>query len=188
MTRELVTVPVAARFLGVPESHIKRKIRDGTFEVGERGSWNRPLIVFDDVKHYARAQQLGALGRKQLTVAIVGGDELDDAVLALQVSGLEIQREASIMLALVKHEVAGAPIIVASPDSVTHGLEALRQYGLLDELYGTMYLAVVSETPTSIPWVIERQAEVIEPWELRRLVQWAWRSLEARNYSGSLEL
>lgn len=181
-----VTVPFAARFLEVPESHVKRKIKDGTLGVDSRGSWGRPLISYDDVKHYARSQRLGRLGRLELTVMVVG--ELDDAELALRTSGLEVQRVDSIMLALLRHEAAGAPIIIASPGAISDGLSHLREYGLLDELQGMMHLAIITVTQTSVPWAIERQAEIIDPWEPRRLVQWAWRALEARAHAGSLGL
>lgn len=172
--------------LEVSENHVKRKITTGVFRVGARGSWNRPLIELDDVQQYARAKQLGKLGRHQRVVYVVGS--LEDADLALRVSGLVTKRYKSLMQALAFHDVRGAPIIVAAPSIIRDEFDHLRDMGVLHELHSIMHLAIVSPSQTCVPWTIEKQSAIFMPDEPRALVVWAWKALEQRSQAGALDL
>lgn len=176
------TVASAARFLEVPEHKIRKFITDGTIEVVGKGPYGVFMLSRDDVHQIARIREMGELGRRQKLVLVVGGSILAEQHLALRVSGLTPKPATGILAALAEHDVAGAPIIVATPEAIH------AELGVLRTVLGQIHLAVISTTQTAIPWDIELGSCVIEPFEQRRLVTWAWRALACRHEAGSLDL
>lgn len=178
-----------ARFLEKPESHVRELIKSGVLPAADRrGPYGCYLVAVRDIEHHARTEGLGELGRRQRLVLLVGGPELDDTELALTVSGLTPERAPSILAAVTQHDVAGAPIVVASGVAAQREIATLRERSVLRELSSMMFLACVAPSVTGVPWAIERQALVCDPWEHRRLVIWAWRALESRHRAGELDL
>jgi len=174
------TIAQAARFLEVPEHAVRSLLADGSIRVVGKGAYGRHLLNEADVRMVARARELGALGRRQRLVLVVG--ELADEQHALRVAGLTPERADGILDALARHDVDGAPIIVASPEAVNADL------ALLQPVLGQIHLAVVTHTQTAIPWPLELSAAIIDPYEPRALVRWAWTVLEARIEAGRLKL
>jgi hypothetical protein len=183
------TIPQVARYLEITERRVRDLVLAGTLQPLERrGPGGAYLIPFAEIEHYGRTQGLGEIGRRQRLVLLVGGTELDEHELALQVSGLTTERAPSILAAVSQHDVAGAPIVVVSAEAAQREITKLRERGVLRELSSMLFLACVTPSAAAVPWVIERQACVCDPWEHRRLVLWAWRALEDRHRAGSLDL
>ena len=183
------TIPQVARYLELTERKVRDLVLAGTLHpLDRRGPGGAYLVSFAEVQHYALREGLGEIGRRQRLVLLVGGTELDEHELALQVSGLTTERAPRVLAAVSQHDVAGAPIVVVSAEAAQREIVTLRERGVLRDLSGMMFLACVTPGAAAVPWVIERQALVCDPWEHRRLVLWAWRALESRHRAGELDL
>lgn len=177
------SVAEAARFLELTEHLVRARVADGTLRVvGRKGVGRGRAYMIDgnDVRALARRRQLGELGRRQRLVLVVG--DLTDVPVALRASGLYPERASGILDALSRHDVDGAPIIVASPKAVNDEL------AILEPLLGQIHLGIVTRSQTAVPWRVELGAEILDPWEPRRLVQWAWNALDQRTDAGRLKL
>lgn len=174
------TVAEAARLLERPEHFVRARCADGTFDVVGKGRYGASLLNGLQVRQFARIQRLGELGRRQKLVLVLG--DPPDAAHALRIAGLTPERATNFMDALARHNVAGAPIIVATPDAVN------AELGLLPSLRGSIHLAVATSTQTAVPWQVELMSEIVDPYDPRALVQWAWSALEQRTEAGALKL
>lgn len=174
------TIAEAARFLEINEYAVRCRLADGTLRSVGQGPFKRILIDGGDVRAFARRQQLGALGRRQRLVLVVG--DLHDQARALLASGLLPERASGILDALSRHDVDGAPIIVTTPEVVDSEL------ALLQPLLGQIHLAIVTHSQTTVPWPVELAAAIVDPFEPRYLVQWAWDALDQRTDAGRLKL
>lgn len=178
------TISEAARLLEIPEHAVRARLADGTIRVVGKGPYGAHLLHHGDVKALARRFQLGLMGRLMRLVLVVG-DGLEEQRHALRVSGLEPETAPTILGALerhAKHDIPGAPILVCSPGAVA------EQQSVIEGVMGTIHVAVVTMTQTSVSWSVEQHATIVEPDELRRLVQWAWHVLDERTEAGGLKL
>lgn len=168
-----LSIAQAAKLLEVPESTIRYGHRKGELvPLEQRGIGGQLQFDVEEVRRYGRQRRFGQYDRAFRHVAVTGFAEDSDQVIALRAAGLHVELGASVMSALSTHHDRTGRTILVAPVGV--------EVELLRAMVRDIQLILVGDARL-VDVILAAGAYCIDPYELRLLVQTAWRLVENRS-------